>query len=152
MLGKSPLWMAKQHGHTITTMLKAYAAWTEGATERDVPRIKRAMASEPTVTAQVSPPETWELDLSKTGLSPVSQALHPDAEQTGDSPAFATGLATGHRQGRAKCSKRRVLSGGERGIRTLEGLLTLTPLAGPTILQCKLHYNLYYLTPLIFVI
>jgi hypothetical protein len=87
MLGTSPLWVAKQHGHTITTMLKAYAAWTEGATECDVPRIKRAMASEPTVTAQVSPPEAWKLDLPKTGLSPVSQALQPDTEQTGDSPS-----------------------------------------------------------------
>jgi hypothetical protein len=33
---KSPLWVAKQHGHTITTMLKAYAAWTEGATPSDI--------------------------------------------------------------------------------------------------------------------
>ena len=36
MTGKSPLWVAKQHGHTTTTMLKAYAAWTEGATPSDI--------------------------------------------------------------------------------------------------------------------
>jgi len=41
MGGKSPLWVAKQHGHTITTMLKAYAAWTEGATPSDIQAIKR---------------------------------------------------------------------------------------------------------------
>jgi hypothetical protein len=46
MSGKSPLWVAKQHGHTITTMLKAYAAWTEGATRSDIQAIKRAMAAE----------------------------------------------------------------------------------------------------------
>ncbi len=31
MVGHNPLWVAKQHGHRIATMLSAYAAWTEGA-------------------------------------------------------------------------------------------------------------------------
>jgi integrase len=33
MVGRNPLWVAKQHGHSITTMLRAYAAWAEGAVE-----------------------------------------------------------------------------------------------------------------------
>jgi hypothetical protein len=52
MAGKNPLWVAKQHGHSIATMLRAYAAWAEGTAEVDVEAIKRSMnASEATPTA-----------------------------------------------------------------------------------------------------
>src|ERR1700730_1713653 len=37
------LWVAKQHGHSIVTMLRIYAAWAEGAVEADVETIKRSM-------------------------------------------------------------------------------------------------------------
>jgi hypothetical protein len=43
MLGKNVLWVAKQHGHSIMTMLRTYAAWTEGAVEADVQTIERSM-------------------------------------------------------------------------------------------------------------
>src|SRR5262249_49171815 len=43
MVGKNPLWVAKQHGHSIATMLRAYAAWAEGTAEVDVEAIKRSM-------------------------------------------------------------------------------------------------------------
>jgi integrase len=43
MAGKNPLWVAKQHGHSIATMLRAYAAWAEGTAEVDVEAIKRSM-------------------------------------------------------------------------------------------------------------
>ena len=43
MTGKNPLWVAKQHGHSVETMLRIYAAWTEGANESDVQAVKRAM-------------------------------------------------------------------------------------------------------------
>jgi integrase len=43
MLGKNVLWVAKQHGHNIITMLRIYAAWTEGAVEADVTAIERSM-------------------------------------------------------------------------------------------------------------
>jgi len=36
MIGKNPLWVAKQHGHGVQTMLEVYAAWTQGATEADI--------------------------------------------------------------------------------------------------------------------
>jgi hypothetical protein len=42
-LGKNVLWVAKQHGHSIITMLRIYAVWTEGAGEADVQAIERAM-------------------------------------------------------------------------------------------------------------
>ena len=37
------LWVAKQHGHSIITMLRIYAAWTKGAVEADVAAIERSM-------------------------------------------------------------------------------------------------------------
>lgn len=33
MIGRSALWVARQHGHSVATMLRAYAAWPEGAVE-----------------------------------------------------------------------------------------------------------------------
>ena len=56
MVGKNALWVAKQHGHSIATMLRAYAAWAEGTVEVDVEAIKRSMnASEapPTINLAV---------------------------------------------------------------------------------------------------
>jgi hypothetical protein len=43
MIGRNPLWVAKQHGHSIATMLRAYAAWAEGTAEVYVEAIKRSM-------------------------------------------------------------------------------------------------------------
>jgi integrase len=43
MIGKNPLWVAKQHGHSVQTMLETYAAWLEGTTESDLLAITRAM-------------------------------------------------------------------------------------------------------------
>ena len=47
MVGSSPLWVAKQHGHSVATMFRAYAAWTEGASESEIGLIKRAMGLMP---------------------------------------------------------------------------------------------------------
>ena len=43
MIGKNTLWVAQQHGHSIATMLRAYAAWAEGSVEMDIDLIKHAM-------------------------------------------------------------------------------------------------------------
>ncbi|HEY0686171.1 MAG TPA: hypothetical protein VGD45_27770 [Steroidobacter sp.] len=43
MLGKNLLWVARQHGHSIVTMLRTYAAWIDGAAEVDVAAIRRSM-------------------------------------------------------------------------------------------------------------
>ncbi|HEY0683003.1 MAG TPA: DUF3596 domain-containing protein [Steroidobacter sp.] len=43
MLGKSPLWVSRQHGHRPETMFRAYAAWTEEAPESEVVLIREAM-------------------------------------------------------------------------------------------------------------
>lgn len=43
MLGKNPLWVARQHGHTVRTMLEVYAAWADGAVESDVAAIRSSI-------------------------------------------------------------------------------------------------------------
>ena len=43
MVGKNPLWVAQQHGHSITTMLRVYAAWAQDTTESDVEAIRASM-------------------------------------------------------------------------------------------------------------
>jgi hypothetical protein len=43
MIGKNPLWVARQHGHSVRTMLEVYAAWAEDAVESDIEAIERAM-------------------------------------------------------------------------------------------------------------
>jgi hypothetical protein len=47
MCGKNPLWVARQHGHSVRTMLEIYAAWAEGAVESDVAAIEQAMGLAP---------------------------------------------------------------------------------------------------------
>lgn len=47
MIGKNPLWVSKQHGHSVTTMLRVYTSWAEGAIEADIETIKRAMKRRP---------------------------------------------------------------------------------------------------------
>ena len=42
-IGKNALWVAKQHGHSIATILRAYAAWAEGSVETDIETIKSSM-------------------------------------------------------------------------------------------------------------
>jgi len=47
MIGKNPLWVSKQHGHRVTTMLRVYTALADGAIEADIKAIKRAMKCRP---------------------------------------------------------------------------------------------------------
>ena len=43
MLGKNPLWVAKQHGHSAHLMLDVYANWIDGADAPEIARIEPAM-------------------------------------------------------------------------------------------------------------
>jgi integrase len=43
MIGKNPLWVAKQHGHSAHLMLDVYANWMEGTDAADIARIEQAM-------------------------------------------------------------------------------------------------------------
>ena len=114
MCGANPLRVAKNHGHSVQTMLEIYAAWIEGAGDTEVAAIKAAMESEAFAASHSRGP--W------SPLGPLP------------SPEFASGLPVDNQvldsEQRASTGLDSENSGGERGIRTLEGLLTLTPLAG----------------------
>jgi hypothetical protein len=56
MLGKNPLWVARQHGHRIATMLSVYAAWVEGTRECDLAALRRAMGYEKELMPNVPAP------------------------------------------------------------------------------------------------
>jgi integrase len=43
MIGKVPLYNAKQHGHSLTTMWRVYPSWMNGAPETDIEAVQRAM-------------------------------------------------------------------------------------------------------------
>jgi integrase len=47
MIGKNLLWVSKQHGHSIDTMLRVYATWIEDTSDCDVAAIKRGIRSRP---------------------------------------------------------------------------------------------------------
>jgi len=64
MIGKNPLWVAKQHGHSVQTMLETYAAWLEGTNESDLLAIKRALEGPPVQAIRAS------------GTSPTTRAAH----------------------------------------------------------------------------
>lgn len=108
MIGKNPLWVAKQHGHSVQTMLDAYAAWTEGAKEADIEAIKRAMEASPQRAS-------FEPDIVVPLVTPGIVT-----------PGICHQTATSRGQERPKClknaAKRRMRerTGAERGIRTRE--------------------------------
>lgn len=84
MIGKNALWVAKQHGHSIATMLRAYAAWTEGAVEVDIEAIKRSMNA-----SEVPPTNNLAVDLS------VAEALRMPRPPTDDQRALFRDTLTG---------------------------------------------------------
>jgi integrase len=43
MIGKNPLFVARQHGHSLVTMWRTYAAWMDGAVESDIDLIRAAI-------------------------------------------------------------------------------------------------------------
>jgi integrase len=86
MTGGRPLWVAKQHGHSITTMLNVYAAWTDDASEADLDAIELARSGAPRDTAQrVALPISTAIDaaapavpLSRAAMKMSDRPLHRD--------------------------------------------------------------------------
>jgi hypothetical protein len=82
MVGKNPLWVAKQHGHSIATMLRVYAAWAEGTAEVDVEAIKRSMNA-----SEAPPAINLAADLSVAEALQTRRALTTRPERTSQSCA-----------------------------------------------------------------
>ena len=114
MIGRSALWVARQHGHSISTMLRFYAAWADGALESEVAAIRLAMSSEHPLRQPLAP----------SGRLPVRSATTAKPFEIEFAPAddtvpvrFATGFATDRGRRRTKCLNAPGKIGGERGIR-----------------------------------
>ena len=43
MIGKNPLFVVRQHGHSVSTMFRTYAAWMQNAPESDIHLIRSAI-------------------------------------------------------------------------------------------------------------
>ncbi len=58
MIGEEQLWVSKQHGHSLVTMARIYAAWADGAVKADIKTIKRSMGYLPTPKSNNRPRKT----------------------------------------------------------------------------------------------
>jgi hypothetical protein len=74
MAGRNPLWVAKQLGHSICTMLRVYAAWADGAVESEVEAIKRSMNPRARLSS------TTKSSFSAAHRLPCSRPTHPLVE------------------------------------------------------------------------
>lgn len=100
MIGRSPLWVARQHGHSIATMLRFYAAWAEGAPETEVEAIRLAMGAEqPAYERKTisSAPVTRSAALRR----PLE--LEIPSPENNQSKRFASGFASGQSRRLTKC-------------------------------------------------
>jgi hypothetical protein len=73
MIRKNPLWVAKQHGHSVATMLRVYTAWMDRAPESDIAAIKAAMGMSPSPTVPAMNTTANSRALVKT--APIPPAL-----------------------------------------------------------------------------
>lgn len=102
MLGKNLLWVAKQHGHSVQTMLDVYAAWIDGAKESDLEAIRRAMESSPRLA-------------TRSAASPALSVVPTGPLQA---PEFGTNLAPEPRHDGVSRRMRWEMYGGKGGTRT----------------------------------
>ena len=95
MIGKNPLLVARQHGHSVATMFRTYAAWMQDAPESEIRLIRSAMKAKK--SARRAKPGRQ----SHLRIAPVAR--------------LATGNMASERKTLEFTAKR---SGGEGGIRT----------------------------------
>jgi hypothetical protein len=126
MVGRNPLWVAKQHGHSITTMLRAYAAWAENAVEADIEAIKGAMAaSQRTLKRAATSDSSTSKDPQAHAQSAVRKGRSRiDLERQG---YLSVDLPMAALRPRLTSGNATKLTGGERGTRTLDlGIMSAT--------------------------
>ena len=119
MVGRSALWVARQHGHSIATMLRFYAAWADGALESDVAAIRSAMNSERPPRRPPTPPDRQSIRRVSVVRPFEVEFL---ARDSGPPARFATGFATERCQRPPKCLNTRNKIG-ERGIHVFSQIL-----------------------------
>jgi integrase len=55
VVGKNPLYVSRQHGHSVETMWRTYSSWMEGAFESDIQLIRAAMDTSSTSAPNARP-------------------------------------------------------------------------------------------------
>lgn len=94
MISKSPLRVAKEHGHSVQTMWRVYSAWMEGAVDSDIEAIRSARQLQVT-TREPAP----RMNDGVHPVSAVTQMVHASthcirAFGTRVLALFGTGFAT----------------------------------------------------------
>jgi integrase len=105
MIGRSALWVARQHGHSIATMLRFYAAWAEGALEADVAAIRAAMEN-PRRQQRTSSFGEGRSRTTCSVVRPFEIESAPIVSPTSSRDSFANGFASGRHRPSAKCVNR----------------------------------------------
>jgi integrase len=126
MVGRNPLWVAKQHGHSITTMLRAYAAWAEGAIEADIEAIQHAMDFNPRAIKRAATAEASTRENPPAAVKLIEPQPTP-AVETARHDHLSVDLPVATLWQRVTHGITRIFTGGERGTRTLDlGIMSAT--------------------------
>ena len=114
MIGRSALWVARQHGHSISTMLRFYAAWADGAPESDVERIRATLHSEQSLRRPRGAAAGGKLSRAIARLFEMELVRAGSTART----RFATGFATEPGVPAARSLKGNEKIGGREGFRS----------------------------------
>lgn len=109
MNGCSALWVARQHGQSISTMLRYDATWADGASEAAVDRVRATLNSECPL-ARLRPTRRGK------ATRVIARRFESEFQSAGDNAVarFATGFATERSSPAAKSLKEVEKTGGER--------------------------------------
>lgn len=117
MIGRSALWVARQHGHSISTILRFYTAWAGAAGESDVEKLRATVNSEGPLPRRVS------VAARQTAARPIARPFEIEFPPHGvaQTERFATEFATERDLPGTNSLKKKKI-GGERGIQGLPQL------------------------------
>jgi len=122
MIGKNPLFVARQHGHSLVTMWHTYAAWMDGAFESDIGLIRAAIEPPAPQAPELVPSSVQRDSAAQAGLTLAERLSNTESglpQERAPVAEFGTRFAT--RCGTLATQvpeEEENLSGGEGGIRT----------------------------------
>jgi hypothetical protein len=119
MIGKSPLFVARQHGHSLVTMWRTYAAWMDGALESDISVIRAAIEGS---APELVPSPVQRDSAAQVGLTLAERLSNTESRlPRAGAPVAEFGTRFVTRCGTLATQvseEKEKLSGGEGGIRT----------------------------------
>jgi hypothetical protein len=96
MIGKNPLQVAKQHGHSVSTMFRVYSAWMQGAVESDIDAVKRAMRLDSVPTQANTKLKAVARKSRRANSTEIRAARPSDESEVATYSAFGTGFGTAY--------------------------------------------------------